>query len=142
MSVQFKKIDSVTVNYPRWLKGSVSGSALFDTRSRKQCCLGFECLARGLKKKDILDMGTPGCVCTENKAIPLIPGMTGRTGDNLELIAQCMTVNDDTTITDIERMTKLHKLFRRRRLDIKFKNLPKNLQQPWNEYLAGKKKKK
>lgn len=46
-----KKIKQVVVDYRKWLKGDDNGYLL---DHGKMCCLGFECIARGISKDAIL----------------------------------------------------------------------------------------
>ena len=52
------KLLKVTVKRSKWLRGDENTSMLLD-RAGKMCCLGFACITAGLKKKDIVGIGTP-----------------------------------------------------------------------------------
>jgi len=106
-----------------WLRGATGGSGsscLLDDKGR-MCCLGFFGRARGLRPKEIRNVGTPSGVCEyDDKAVVKIFGplvvlqeykeSEGYVEDS-DLADHLMTANDDEDISDKSRETKIKKLF-------------------------------
>lgn len=116
-----KNIYEVVVNCETWARGGKNGIAKLINDQHHLCCLGFECIQRGLKVKDIRDSSMPSLVAS-NLGFD-IPEMTSGLR-NTVLIQECAKVNDDPGISDIIRMSRLKGIFCNRGLRIRFINRP------------------
>lgn len=119
--MKLKKIKKVVVNCDVWLRGK-PGRLLNDDGD--MCCLGFECVQRGFSKKEILNKTSPSEL---NRTIPNMTTKLRGYFENNYLIFKCISINDSPIINDSERMSELKKLFRRRKITIQFKNVPKDV---------------
>ena len=117
-----KNIYEVVVNCETWARGGKNGKAALLNDQCHLCCLGFECIQRGLKVKDIKNLGMPATAANNNLGFD-IPGMTSNLRDTA-LIQECSRINDDPNINDTTRMSRLKETFRSRGLRIRFTNRP------------------
>lgn len=103
----------------KYSKGSGSTNLL--NNDGYKCCLGFACLAAGLKEKDILGFGSPRCVLwkipeAESKIIHLADNpFTDSTFSR-----GAMRINDDPGLNAQEREEQLIQLGRTMQIDISF----------------------
>lgn len=121
-----KQIKELKINYRKWLHGERrDGVSCLLNEHGKMCCLGFECIARGLDKEAILHRWSPESVVQANM-ISNINHMTHK-GINTDLVNKAIDINDAEDINDKTRIQKLKKLFRKRGIKLSFTNLPRRL---------------
>ncbi len=92
---------TVRISRKKWWRGNGSfGSALLKSGNGKMCCLGFDALALGLKRADILGLGSP-------MQAGEIPGLVDTSGcDNIKC-HNMMSINDDNNIDEELREKQL-----------------------------------
>lgn len=119
-----KKKIKFTVRRKNWLRGK--GDALLLNENGSMCCLGFLGRACGLKKKDMLELGTPEDVDIEEpdkgtqfpySIVDKHDYFMGNTGLCYEII----DVNDAPNLSSKEREQKLTKLFAEGGIEVTFK---------------------
>ena len=120
-----KKIKSLKINYRKWLHGQRGGLSCLLNDKGKMCCLGFECVARGLDSNEIKNKSTPESVVSNMYDVDIL-SMTHDHADT-HSVGMAVEINDDNRINDKTRIKKLKKLFRRRGIKLSFTNLPKRL---------------
>lgn len=105
-----------TVDCNKWVRGGFSstlsyGSVCLLNELDNMCCLGFDCLqTRGLKIDDIRNVSMPEA-CS--------PYLARDYDDDAAVI------NDDSLITDRQRIRKLRNLLKKYGVRVRFKNIPK-----------------
>ena len=125
----FRDIEEVVINCETWCRAGINGDSQLLNDQNAMCCLGFECLNRGLKPSQIRGLGNPCDV--SDKFGEAIPDMVLETRvsayqsfKNNDLVEQCIEINDDSAISDSQRMKKLKEIFKKRGLKIRFVNIP------------------
>ena len=102
-----------------WGRGVLSNSELYD--GERFCCLGIHARACGVGPDDMYGLGLPGHLLDEEIEVPepyraawipdgasphdIVDGSSGAAWD-------AANINDDTAISDEERIAKLRPLFR------------------------------
>lgn len=130
-----KKIRKLVIDCSRWIRGRKGGESKLLNENGNMCCLGFECLARGLTENDIRDRTRPCRVSNDiNKKIPHMTFENFDLQYNYEdndLIKKIMRVNDDGTISDSKRIGRLCRLFAKRGIKVGFIN--RNKEPSWTK---------
>ena len=112
---------TLIVQRKKWLRGE-GDSYLKREKDGKMCCLGFACLAAGLKPKEILGIESPATVC-ENLEDSVIQSLvlSKNPTENTTLCYKMMCTNDSLNIDDVDREANLTKLFKRMGTKVIFK---------------------
>lgn len=111
-----KKLATLVLDPKRWRRGAGWGSLLgFDN---KMCCLGFECIRRGLSESDIIDVDLPSGVKRRFGKGPFRTLVDDEYMDRREVEDIIAEINDDDCIEtnregDLARVRKLRPLFKR-----------------------------
>lgn len=109
-----KKLNkNLVIDRRKWLRGC-DDSKLYDSETRRMCCLGFCAIQNGFRKKDIKDHPYPSDIDFK----PLLDN-NGRWRPTTEKL---MEVNDNTKIDDSVREKKIISLFKRFKVRVKFIN--------------------
>jgi len=115
------------ISRKHWLRGNDPRGVLFDSTSRKMCCLGFYGRAQGLRIGDIINLETPAFVVqdasdkkTAEKAEKAFSKLLTPEGQDTELCTQLVSVNDNAHLTEDERESKIHELFSKIGVDVMF----------------------
>jgi hypothetical protein len=109
---------TVVINRKKWFRGYGSEkSRLLQPRKEggKMCCLGFDAIALGFTRQDILGEQSPADVAEG------VPGLSSL-GYNTLTCESMMTVNDSQGMSDAEREATLIKLAKRIGRRFVFKN--------------------
>lgn len=101
-------ITELVIDRKLWMRGGYKrfSTNLLSTTKKKAdgeqyiCCLGFLCLAQGMKEKDISGHPGPRSIDKGNEE-------EGWWHENRRFINPAMEVNDDSNISDSEREAKL-----------------------------------
>lgn len=117
-----KKLAKLVLDPKRWLRGRLAwrkddgflekNSYLLRERDGRMCCLGFECVRRGLSESTIAGAGLPSEVLSDRGSKAFLAEVPG--GVDLET---CIAgINDDkvfaiTRSGDLARVRKLRPLF-------------------------------
>ncbi len=114
-----KKNTLVVIDRKKWYRGmGTDFSALLGTKEqghRKMCCLGFACLAIGLKKSQISGKTYPNAVGFD------ICGLTEH-GRNASFSTKAADINDDDLIPDAVREKTLRLLAKDHGFTFRFVN--------------------
>lgn len=109
-------IKEFKINRVKWLRGSVS--ELIDDNGN-MCCLGFICNQLGIDKSLMLNKDNP----YEIKV--LLPYITEKYHSLIvdsELSKKAIQINDDPNLFELERESKLTRLFKTYNLNLKFED--------------------
>lgn len=105
----------VVIDKSQWARGAIGESALLNPGTKKMCCLGFACLAIGIKQEEIADKLMP-------YAVPPEPGQPSRLANLMfrhglldeswynTLFANWAALFNDSPMSDEERIEKLTRL--------------------------------
>jgi len=100
------------VNRKEWLRGKGShDSCLLREEDGQKCCLGFYALAKGINKKHILDVSSPGEMLPRKSGGNMIPELSDSGGDNA-FCTELMMINDDEKLSDKVREKRLKQVFK------------------------------
>jgi hypothetical protein len=107
-----------TVNRSTWLRGEgYEHSALLRQVDGKMCCLGFFCLASGLKPYDIINREAPQRLIDPEQRRSILKSLGEERrqepmpSDPETILTQLMQMNDSTDLSDAEREEILKELF-------------------------------
>lgn len=130
------EIKSFTVQRGKWDRGKGDGK-LLDPQTKKMCCLGFFCLAAGLKRKQIRDFNASSDielfpVYSKNyqdhakRLHKLLPQLVTKQSMDRKLTLKIMEENDrecdknGKRVSDEKREKKLTKLFEKMGVEVTF----------------------
>lgn len=130
-----KKLKKLIIDRRRWGRGS-NGGSLLDS-SNNMCCLGFQCINLGFKKRDLMGQGMPGDLVdgvTENgkdrkqsviekrsnKLSWLVEGDRRKRSSNVAV--KLAGINDDNDTTDAEKEEQIISLFLENGVKVIFKH--------------------
>lgn len=111
----------VVVDRQKWLRGEGSAdSYLLRSKDSKMCCLGFACVALGVKKELLEDLRTPCNLYSEefDKLKGLITRNIIGAPVNKITCSAAMSLNDCKSISDAEREEEL--IEAGKKMDIEF----------------------
>jgi len=104
-----------TIEESKWYRGKGSKESMLLREDGTMCCLGFDALRRGFSEKEILCIGSPSRLpgSADN---PKLQGLTNedpvfRVKVNTDIVSEIIQVNDNDSITDEQRKSKLTELF-------------------------------
>ena len=128
MSKEYKDVKKFVVKRSKWYRGEGDAESRLQTSKNKMCCLGFYAKECGLKKKDILDIGSPGEVPYDIKNLWdtfLLESKTHFYTDepsisDSSIANDMMEINDNEFITEKERELRLKELFKTQGIKLKF----------------------
>ena len=118
----------LTIKRDKWLRGRLN-SALYDSDSKKMCCLGFFARECGLSQRAIRDIGSPSSVSfyLSLKKKPkkifyrLLKDSSGyHTLVNNNLCRRLMKINDNRHTSDEEKEKQIKKNFKKIDVEVKF----------------------
>lgn len=111
-----KEVTELVIDRARWGVGSEGGS-LYDSDTRKMCCLGFLARACGSRVSDIDGLGYP-----PRETVPdYFASKSDDVNSDPEVGAfQAARVNDNETVTSREREKKIKEIFSARGIKVKF----------------------
>lgn len=127
-SKEYKDVKKFVVKRSKWYRGKGDEGSRLQTSSNKMCCLGFYAKECGLKKKDILDISSPGEVSFDIKSQWDTFLVQNRTSDFSEetfymdssIANDMMEINDSENISEKEREKSLKELFNTQGIKLKF----------------------
>lgn len=112
-----------TVKRSKWLRGiGPDDSYLYNTESKKMCCLGFFACAVGHTKKQIADVADPYEVKNTKFPPELVMKVDDHERINTEICKDLMEINDSTSISDAERESELKTTFRKAKITVSFED--------------------
>lgn len=116
-----KKPKQFTIDRKKWLRGEGSaGSALLRVSDNKMCCLGFYSLALGCTEKDILNIGE---MCDVDAFRDETSYYEDRVSEaELQYEHRLMSINDDESMSEIEREALIVALFAQNNVEVNFIN--------------------
>ena len=127
------KKKTLTLDLSTWRCGGVNnvlpyGLGRGDTEllnnKNYMCCLGQFALQLGMKREDILYVGTPLEV---GKSIPLLSNRREGGLSNTVLSSNCMIINDNELTTIDEKILLIRKELKKKGITLRVKNRKKNL---------------
>jgi hypothetical protein len=108
----------LVIERDRWLRGDLRNSMLLRDADGKMCCLGFDCIRRGLRSDQIRNVYTPEDLLVEEVVAPESLGDL-IVSDEERLYAyrhagaveELMEVNDNPQMNESEREQRITELF-------------------------------
>lgn len=91
------------IDRSRWLRGDGNGQ-LLRRRDGKMCCLGFECLRRGVSPDLIAGFDMPRELDVDHK---LLAGLIEGCGNDSRIARDLAGVNDRTSLSEPEREAEI-----------------------------------
>jgi hypothetical protein len=118
----------LVIDRKRWMRGEGSGY-LFDSETKKMCCLGFDLRAGGMRADAIRDYGCPSSVASKpsfpESSLWLVEQKTTDNGtytvesrDGLQL----MELNDKKELSESERESGIAAIFAKHGVEVEFIN--------------------
>ena len=98
--------------------------ALLNPEGNK-CCLGFISEQSGVEPVNMRGVLSPFFV--ETKWLRVKSGVTNSPGNEMDIIAAAISINDESSLTLKERVERLRALFKKHGVKLVFKNLKKYL---------------
>lgn len=100
----------LVIDRSKWLRGESPSYLL--TNDGSMCCLGFWCKSQGIEDDAIIHRGLPTAISPRDLIKAGVTDMEPFLGVNRPWMWDMFaSINDDTSINDSERETKLEKLF-------------------------------
>ena len=103
-----------TVRRERWARGGKNGPSALRNLQGNQCCIGSVCRQLGASAKNLLGVHTAGQLTMPPQKIKnVLLKRDGLVMIDRKWVDNAYCVNDDTTISDKERESRLKRIFRR-----------------------------
>lgn len=112
---------TLVIEREKWLRGDMEVSRLLNSAG-KMCCLGFFGCSLGLTADEIAPHRTPGSHVRRNTSRDVWPTWLLRDDGYASIDgSDLMGINDDGSITDAERETRIAAIFAKHGVTVVFK---------------------
>lgn len=114
-------MENLVIDRQRWGKAE-NGGFLKNEQTGKQCCLGFYCVAKGIKK--IVGQGMPSALVGSTKVLTTLKTLLDEDGYDKKITEQLAIVNDAQSVyyTPKRREARIKTLFAKLGVRVKFIN--------------------
>lgn len=120
----------LVIDRATWFRGRGPAQSRLLTDQGKRCCLGFECQALGYKDEQLIDVPSPGILCSYEhpEAVPDHMQWLADFNKDQDIFENSITcldliaINDNPSISDPERESQISEIFANNGVEVKFIN--------------------
>lgn len=122
-------MEKLIIDRTKWRTGSYGetatgkGDTALLNKEGFMCCLGFECLRRGLNEDEILGQPEPETMIFDDRfEKDRFGDMVNDSGHNRSWVDQAISINDDMLTSLKEKEEKIQKIFAGQCIEVEFIN--------------------